>query len=212
MGGGAEGQASMANWLRGGFEMDRKGQWRLKPQVADTLQRDVQAVMAQTGWQRSIARSAQDQNSFAVSVQGSVAGSIESGSGKRGNSSSHASGKSGGSLAISSVESGTTSEIVNADLNVVNYDVRQALADAERAASRSTSPHQTFSSALSEQILGPNGLRNRYLRDADNGRGTLDINAPATTLEQSSLLSKGRLSTDPAGGPSDGDMSFKSRD
>jgi hypothetical protein len=28
MGGGTEGQASLANWLRGGFEMDRKGQWR----------------------------------------------------------------------------------------------------------------------------------------------------------------------------------------
>lgn len=30
------------------------GNWRLKPQVADTIQRDVQAVMAQTGWTRSL--------------------------------------------------------------------------------------------------------------------------------------------------------------
>jgi len=29
--------------LRGGFEMDRKGNWRLKPQVADTLERDHRA-------------------------------------------------------------------------------------------------------------------------------------------------------------------------
>src|SRR3546814_5132943 len=61
MGGGAEGQAMLSNWLRGGFEMDRKGEWRLKPQVADTLQRDVQAIMAQTGWQRSLSRLAQAQ-------------------------------------------------------------------------------------------------------------------------------------------------------
>src|SRR3546814_16835968 len=37
---GPEGQAMMANWLRGGFEMDRNGEWRLNPQVADTLPRD----------------------------------------------------------------------------------------------------------------------------------------------------------------------------
>src|SRR5690606_33138704 len=68
MGGGAEGQEMLANWLRGGFEMDRKGEWRLKPQVADTLQRDVQAVMAQTGWQRSLSRSAQDQTAMGTNV------------------------------------------------------------------------------------------------------------------------------------------------
>src|SRR3546814_19487636 len=51
---GPEGQAMMANWLRGGFEMDRNGEWRLNPQVADTLQRDGFATLAQTGWQRAI--------------------------------------------------------------------------------------------------------------------------------------------------------------
>jgi conjugal transfer mating pair stabilization protein TraG len=54
LGGGAQGQAMMANWLKGGFEMDRRGHWRLKPQVADTLERDVMAIMVQTGWQRSV--------------------------------------------------------------------------------------------------------------------------------------------------------------
>ncbi len=55
------------NWLRGGFEMDRKGDWRLKPQVADTLQRDVQAIMVQTGWQRTLARSAEKQTTMGTS-------------------------------------------------------------------------------------------------------------------------------------------------
>jgi conjugal transfer mating pair stabilization protein TraG len=67
---GPEGQKMMANWLRGGFEMDRNGEWRLNPQVADTLQRDVSAIMAQTGWQRSIARSAQDQITMGTTVGG----------------------------------------------------------------------------------------------------------------------------------------------
>src|SRR3546814_2793026 len=55
--GGEQGQAMMQNWLRGGFEMDRHGDWRLNPQVADTLTRDVQAIIAQTGWQRGLSRS-----------------------------------------------------------------------------------------------------------------------------------------------------------
>jgi conjugal transfer mating pair stabilization protein TraG len=212
MGGGAEGQASMANWLRGGFEMDRKGQWRLKPQVADTLQRDVQAIMVQTGWQRGIARNAQDQNSFTITAQGDVSGSVESINGGRGRRTSNASGKTTGSLGISSLESGATSEIATSELNIVNYDVRQAIANAEQAAASSISPGSAFSVELSKQILGKGGLRNRYLREADSGRGTFDINAPVTSLEQSSVLSKGRLSTDPAKGISDGDEAFKARD
>ena len=52
LGGGREGHVAMAHWLKGGFEMDRQGNWRLKPQVADTLQRDVQAIIAQTGWEK----------------------------------------------------------------------------------------------------------------------------------------------------------------
>src|SRR3546814_1005078 len=53
LGSGTEGQAAMANWLKGGFEMDRSGNWRLKTQVDDTLERDVKAIMVQIGWQRS---------------------------------------------------------------------------------------------------------------------------------------------------------------
>src|SRR3546814_6071094 len=76
---GPEGQAMMANWLRGGFEMDRNGAWRLNPQVADTLQRDVSAIMAQTGWQRAISRSAPDQISMGTTVGGTVGASAPSG-------------------------------------------------------------------------------------------------------------------------------------
>ncbi|MBA4092373.1 MAG: conjugal transfer protein TraG [Sphingobium sp.] len=212
MGGGAEGQAAMANWLRGGFEMDRKGDWRLKPQVADTLQRDVQAIMTQTGWQRSVARNAQDQNSFTVTVDGRVGGSVEHRTGKQKGQKGFATGQAGGSLSASSAESGSTSESASSTLDVINFEVRQAIANAERSAARSASPHRSFSMELSGQILGKDGLRNRYLRDADNSRGTFDINAPITSYEQSSVLSKGRLSNDPSGGLSDGDGSFKTRD
>src|SRR3546814_16166545 len=48
--------------------MDRKGEWRLKPQVADTLQRDVQAIMAQTGSQRSLSRLAQEQPTMGTNL------------------------------------------------------------------------------------------------------------------------------------------------
>lgn len=212
MGEGAEGQAAMANWLRGGFEMDRKGHWRLKPQVADTLQRDVQAIMTQTGWQRSVVRNAQDHNSFTVTVDGRVGGSVEHRTGKQKGQKGYATGQAGGSLSASSAESGSTSESASSTLDVMNFDVRQAIANAERSAARSTSPHRSFSMELSGQILGKDGLRDRYLRDADNSRGTFDINAPITSYEQSSVLSKGRLSNDPAGGLSDGDGSFKTRD
>ena len=121
-------------------------------------------------------------------------------------------GRAGGSLAISSTESGNTSETAISDLNIVNFDVRQAIANAERSATLSHSPHQAFSTELSEQILGKDGLRNRYLREADGGRGTFDINAPVTSLEQSSLLLNGRLSSDPESGPTDGNKAFKARD
>ncbi|WP_298395594.1 conjugal transfer protein TraG N-terminal domain-containing protein [Sphingobium sp.] len=214
MGGGAEGKAAMANWLRGGFEMDRKGQWRLKPQVADTLQRDVQAIMAQTGWERAIARTAQDQNSFQISVSGEVSGGVGSGAGRSNKSKQGgpAFGQTGGSLGISSQEAGSTSEIASAQLNVVNFDVRQALANAERSAARTTNPAEVFSNHLATEILGPNGLRNRYLGDADSGRGTVDLTAPVTSLEQSSLLRSGRFSTDLKNGPDDGNPSFKKSD
>jgi conjugal transfer mating pair stabilization protein TraG len=207
MGGGAEGQAALANWLRGSFEMDRKGHWRLKPQVADTLQRDVQAIMAQTGWQRTVARNAQDQNSFTVSVDGQVGGSVEHRSRTSKGQQSRTSGTAGGSLSVSSSEIGNTSETAIANLDIMNFEVRQAISNAEWSAARLTSPHRAFSIELSKQVFGNDGLRNRYLQNADDARGTLDINAPITSLEQSSLLTRGRFSNDPAGGPSDGKAS-----
>ncbi len=212
MGGGAEGRVAMANWLRGGFEMDRKGNWRLRPQVADTLQRDMQAIMAQTGWDRSIARSAQDQNTFGIAVGADVAGSTASGSEKARKGGRHALGRAAGSLSISSQESGITSETASSQLNIVNYDVRQAIANAERHATRTTNPAAAFTDQLASEILGSEGLRNRYLGQADAGRGTTDINAPVTSLEQSSLLRNGRFSTDIGNGLFDGDPTFKKRD
>ena len=213
MGGGAEGRAAMANWLRGGFEMDRNGNWRLKPQVADTLQRDVQAIMAQTGWERSIARTAQDQSAFSISVQGDIGGSTASGSGNgRGQRGFAGIGRVGGSLSASTQESGTTNEIATSNLSVVNFDVREAISNAERAAARAADPTATFANRLSSEIFSTEGLRNRYLRQADQGRGTADLNAPVTSFEQSSILRKGRFSTDLPSGPFDGDSSFKTRD
>lgn len=209
MGGGVEGKAALANWLRGGFEMDRKGQWRLKPQVADTLQRDVQAIMTQTGWQRSINRTAQDQNSITTGISGQISGGSESTSGAL---KSRTTGGASGSISVASAEVGSTSETAISNLDIVNFDVRQAIANAERSAARSESPHRTFAMELSEQVLGHDGLRNRYLRDADGGRGTFDLNAPVTSLEQSSVLSKGRHRFDLGNGPADGDREFKARD
>jgi conjugal transfer mating pair stabilization protein TraG len=115
-------------------------------------------------------------------------------------------------LGAASQESGSTSEAANAQLNIVNFDVRQAIANSERAASSSLNPASAFADHLSTTILGRNGLRNRYLEDADSGRGTADVNAPVTSWEQSSLLSGGRFSTDLANGPFDGDPNLKKRD
>jgi conjugal transfer mating pair stabilization protein TraG len=213
MGGGADGRAAMANWLRGGFEMDRKGNWRLKPQVADTLQRDVQAIMAQTGWERSITRAAQDQSAFSTSVNIEIGGGTSSRRSEGSRSRPPTGfGQISGSLGAASQESGSTSEAANAQLNIVNFDVRQAIANSERAASSSLNPASAFADHLSTTILGRNGLRNRYLEDADSGRGTADVNAPVTSWEQSSLLSGGRFSTDLANGPFDGDPNLKKRD
>src|SRR3546814_26289 len=128
---GPEGQAMMANWLRGGFEMDRNGEWRLNPQVADTLQRDVSAIMAQTGWQRAISRSAQDQISMGTTVGGNVGASAQSGDyASRGGSvkgkersQTATSGSVGGSLGYSSSDMGTSNETARASLDIGNYDV-----------------------------------------------------------------------------------------
>lgn len=222
LGGGQQGRAMMQNWLKGGFEMDRHGNWRLKPQVADTLERDVQAIMAQTGWTRSIARSAADQTSMGTDIGASISGSVSRG-GKSGGSAAgegtsakpqrgrQLDGGVGGSVGFQSSDRGITTETAGASIDIVNYDVRSAIAAAERAAAKSDNPSASFTDELSHQILGEKGLRNRYLEQADSGRGTVDITGPLTSVEQSSILNKGRLSDDLANGPFDGDSTFKKR-
>jgi conjugal transfer mating pair stabilization protein TraG len=64
---------------------------------------------------------------------------------------------------------------------------------------------------FSVKVLGNDGLRNRYLEQAEAGRGTLDVTGPITSIEQSQMLKSGRLLLDRDNGASDGDSSFKSR-
>ncbi|WP_264572257.1 MULTISPECIES: conjugal transfer protein TraG N-terminal domain-containing protein [unclassified Sphingobium] len=204
LGGGKEGQAELANWLRGGFEMDRQGHWRLSPQVADTLQRDVQAVMVQTGWTRSISRSASHQITQSIDVGGQTgAGAGVGNKGTKGSASIQ--------LGGSSRDTATANTDAAGSINIVNYDVREAIAMAERTAARSADPASTFSSALSEQILGANGLRNRYLEQADSGRGLGDALAPFTSFEQRTIVETGRFSGDRDAGLWDGDPEYKKR-
>jgi len=230
MGGGAEGQAMMQNWLRGGFEMDRHGNWRLNPQVADTLQRDVQAIIGQTGWQRSLGRSAQDQVTMGTNVGAQIGGAIgvseseaiggrgqpagkgpQAGRGSSSQKATSTSGRVGASLGFESRDVGSTTETAQSSIDIVNYDVRGAIAASERAAARSSDPAATFSRELSNRILGPDGMRNRYLGDADAGRATFDVTGPLTSIEQNSVLKSGRFSNDIDGSPGDGDSSFKKR-
>lgn len=96
-------------------------------------------------------------------------------------------------------------------MDILNYDVRDAIANSERVASRSSAPEKAFTDELRRQVLGPQGLRNRYLEQADSARGTADITGPLTSIEQSSVLGSGRFSDDLAHGPFDGDPSFKKR-
>lgn len=210
---GPEGQAQMANWLKGGFEMDRNGSWRLKPQVADTLQRDVQAIMAQTGWQRSIDRSAQDQVTSGTTIDANIGGTHDSaksiGSGEKpptqGKETTITSGRVGGSVGYTSRDVGIESETASAKLDIVNYDVRNAISQAERFAAHSNAPESAFATELSRQITGEDGLRDRYLKDGRAGRGTFDPNGPITSIDQRAILESGRFSLDPANGSGDGE-------
>ncbi|MDF0491101.1 conjugal transfer protein TraG N-terminal domain-containing protein [Sphingobium sp. H39-3-25] len=216
MGGGEEGRAAMENWLRGGFEMDRKGNWRLKPQVADTLQRDVQAIMTQTGWTRSISRSAMHQVSQGTIVGGQIEGGASRGGrgsgAKDGNSTSSGySGRASVQVGASSSDTGTGSIDAMATMDIVNYDVREAIANAERASTKSAAPEKAFSLELSRQILGSQGLRNRYLTQSSSGRGVGDWSAPLTGIEQRSILDTGRFSDDLDHSSRDGDAEFKKR-
>ena len=134
------------------------------------------------------------------------------GGGKEGKGSSKSTtGEVGGRLGYTSRDVGISNESAQATLDIVNYDVREAISNAERVAARSGTPEATFSRELNRQVLGPEGLRNRYLGQADSGRGTADITAPLTSIEQSSILNKGRFTTDLANGPFDGDSSYKKR-
>jgi len=221
MGGGEEGRAAMANWLRGGFEMDRKGEWRLKPQVADTLQRDVHAIMAQTGWQRSLLRSADKQTTMGTSWGADLGGGVttsdpeaagtKKSSGTPVSSSRGTQGRVAGHIGIESRETGSTTSSATSAMDITNYDVRTAIAAAERAAARSQNPGETFTRELGRRVLGSDGLRNRYLENADSGRGTWDYAAPITSMEQSSVLEGGRLSTDLDRSSGDGDPTYKTR-
>lgn len=212
LGGGAEGQAGMANWLKGGFEMDRHGNWRLKPQVADTLQRDLQAIMVQTGWSRTLTRTADDASTMGSDVSATISADARRGGGSgRGKTGSGTAGGAGAALGFISSDRGSATESAAASIDIVNYDVRLAISSAERSASRSTNPERAFAGALSEQILGRDGLRNRYIGDADSGRGTADVTGPLTSIEQSSVLNSGRFSDDLAAGPFDGDPTYKQR-
>lgn len=212
MGGGSEGQAMLSNWLRGGFEMDRKGEWRLKPQVADTLQRDVQAIMIQTGWGRTISRGATHQVSQGTEVGGQLEGGVSRGEASgRGGGGTGASGRTSLHVSASSQDLGSGTTEASASIDIVNYDVRQAIANAEQTASRASDPAQAFTSELSRQVLGPSGLRNRYLEQADSGRGMRDWSAPLTSREQRHILDTGRFSDDLDHGPRDGDSTYKKR-
>ncbi|MDH2152996.1 conjugal transfer protein TraG, partial [Sphingobium yanoikuyae] len=209
-------------WLRGGFEMDRRGNWRLKPQVADTLERDVTAIIAQTGWQRSLSRNADHQTSNTESVSGDLSATASRGvssggkakdKGKDDNSGSsgNAVGSLSGKVGMDISDRGAATVSAQSSMDIVNYDVREVIASAEKAAARSGRPEETFAKGLSDGVLGNQGLRNRYLEQADSGRGTMQLTAPLTSMEQSSILSSGRLLMDRDHGPADGDPTFKER-
>jgi conjugal transfer mating pair stabilization protein TraG len=216
MGGGEDGHAIMTNWLRGGFELDRKGEWRLKPQVADTLQRDLQAVMVQTGWQRALSRSSEKQTTMGTSWGAEIGGGASvrapgASARARGGLQPRVSGQSGGRLGLESRDSGSSSSSARATIDIVNFDVRNVIADAEKAASRSDAPEKAFSAVLSDQILGEAGLRNRYLDEASSGRGTWDWSAPISSMDQSELLRSGRFPSDRDQSAGDDDATYKTR-
>jgi len=96
-------------------------------------------------------------------------------------------------------------------IDIVNYDVRDVIAAAERSASRTANPERAFTDALGEGVLGKSGLRNRYLEQGSAGRGTADALAPLTSFEQTTILKTGRFSGDRDHGVLDGDPEFKTR-
>jgi conjugal transfer mating pair stabilization protein TraG len=175
----------------------------------------VQAIMVQTGWSRNLSRSATDQNTMGSEVSGSISASLSASpvprpTGALG-SKRVSSGGITGNIGFQSSDQGITSETADASLDILNYDVHSAVAAAERRAARSSSPETAFTKELSKQILGSEGLRNRYLQHASSARGTADLTGPLTSLEQASVLRSGRFSSDLAEGAGDGDASFIKR-
>lgn len=200
MSGGTEGQAMLANWLRGGFEMNRQGEWRLRPQVADTLQRDIQAIMVQTGWSRSLSRSATHQFTRGIEVGGQIGGGASHSdqlplAGLQTPAGSHR-GQSSFRLGASSSDTGIGLSAASATIDVINIDVRSAISQAERSATSATSPERAFSSELDRQIMGKDGLRDRYLVQARGGGQIADWSAPLTSMEQRHIMQTGRFVDD----------------
>src|SRR3546814_9473366 len=120
-------------------------------------------------------------------------------------------GGSTASINLQTSDLGVVSTDARSSIDIVNHDVRNAIANAERAASRSRTPEAAFSSELGRAILGADGLRNRYLDQADAGRGPWDATAPFTSIEQSQILRSGRFTGDRTNGLEDGDPEFKRR-
>lgn len=89
--------------------------------------------------------------------------------------------------------------------------IEQAIAASEHRASREQDPERAFPDELGRQVLGETGLRNRYLSQADAGRGIAELSAPLVSHEQHSLIETGRFSGDRENGEGDGDPSFKTR-
>ena len=170
---------------------------------------DITAMMAQTGWQRSIARSAEDQTSMGTNISANIGTGATAGRG--GGKGGGATGSVSAGAGFESADRGQTAESARANIDILNYDVRSLIADAERASSHSPSPEATFAKTLSERALGQRGMRNRLLEEADSARGTADIEGPVTSVEQSSILSRGRFIDDVSNGPFDGDPAFKER-
>jgi conjugal transfer mating pair stabilization protein TraG len=110
--------------------------------VADTLERDVMAIMVQTGWQRSLSRSAEHSTANSQSISGDLTASAARGVGSDGKGS--AKGSLSGRLSAEISDRGISAVVARSSIDIVNYDVREAIASAEKAAARSSRPEETF--------------------------------------------------------------------
>ena len=201
--GGRAGQQRFANFVRGGIELGSNGQTHINPQLADTLVRDLQGTAATTGWDRTINRAAADEVSGGTSADFRLGNSGASGGARTGTGGSR---RAGGNpvqfgAGYSTNETGRQAETASAQLNVISHDIRGAINESARASGGSA---ERFTQELSKRVFGDDGIRNRYLRQADSARGTFDPESPMTSAEQHSLLRSGRFTTDRAHGIGDG--------